>query len=61
MVLWNYFEVEEVEVDRQVGNGAISLHFCNVSGDFSWHFIGVYGPQCREGRRILCEELLQHH
>ena len=55
ILLWDNRAVEKVE--EAVGSFSISCKFREVSSGFEWAFSSVYGPNRREERRLLWEEL----
>ncbi len=47
--------MEKIEV--YVGEYVVACSFKNIEDDFTWAFVGVYGPNFDSLRRSLWEEL----
>lgn len=56
LLLWDKRVVETIEV--YVGEYVVTCSFKNIADDFTWAFVGVYGPNINSRRRSLWEELL---
>lgn len=61
MILWNEFEVQTAKGIRHIGRGVVSLSFRSIKNDFMWNSIRVYGPQSREEKKALWNDMFMHH
>ncbi len=55
LLLWDKRVVETIEV--YVEEYVVACSFKNIANDFTWAFVGVYGPNINSRRRSLWEEL----
>jgi hypothetical protein len=56
LLLWDKRVVETIEV--YVEEYVVACSFKNIANDFTWAFVGVYGPNINSRRRSLWEELV---